>query len=424
MADGKHEAIIDEKIFYEAQKKRGSISREKKDVTLKNPFAGIMVCGRCGAAMIMKKYTDKRNKNNKDATYILCSRQSVCHTKSVKYSKISEIIKDSLLCILPEFEIDMSVCRQKENSIDVDIDSILNNIHLMKKKDERQKDAYENGIYSKEEYKLRNEELQSQIKKAEEDARMQKKMLELALQQSDFRFWDYDIKTHRLYRSWAVTQQVGFGEYEENVPEGFVELGLIHPDDCEAYLEFYHNVQQGKNQRLTFRAIHQNGEWGWMDIAYRVFFNEQGEPVRAIGVGGDVSKQREKEQKYLKDFELFRDVSIYAIQRVFLDVFLVDIPTDSIRLVLAQGGYMNMKEIQGYDKILNQKLCRYVRDKEDAVKKLSIAQIKKNIALTKDHKLEYTFELRNEKGRKCWYKYYISYFHENTEKLQVLVKCR
>lgn len=64
-----------------------------------------------------------------------------------------------------------------------------------------------------------------QIKKAEEDARMQKKMLELALQQSDFRFWDYDIKTHRLYRSWAVTQQVGFGEYEENVPEGFVELG-------------------------------------------------------------------------------------------------------------------------------------------------------------------------------------------------------
>ena len=138
-----------------------------------------------------------------------------------------------------------------------------------------------------------------------------------------------------------------------------------------------------------------------MDIAYRVFFNEQGEPVRAIGVGGDVSKQREKEQKYLKDFELFRDVSIYAIQRVFLDVFLVDIPTDSIRLVLAQGGYMNMKEIQGYDKILNQKLCRYVRDKEEAVKKLSIAQIKKNIALTKDHKLEYTFELRNEKGRKC-----------------------
>ena len=261
-----------------------------------------------------------------------------------------------------------------------------------------------------------------QIKKAEEDARMQKKMLELALQQSDFRFWDYDIKTHRLYRSWAVTQQVGFGEYEENVPEGFVELGLIHPDDCEAYLEFYHNVQQGKNQRLTFRAIHQNGEWGWMDIAYRVFFNEQGEPVRAIGVGGDVSKQREKEQKYLKDFELFRDVSIYAIQRVFLDVFLVDIPTDSIRLVLAQGGYMNMKEIQGYDKILNQKLCRYVRDKEEAVKKLSIAQIKKNIALTKDHKLEYTFELRNEKGRKCWYKYYISYFHENTEKLLVLVK--
>ena len=194
-----------------------------------------------------------------------------------------------------------------------------------------------------------------QIKKAEEDARMQKKMLELALQQSDFRFWDYDIKTHRLYRSWAVTQQVGFGEYEENVPEGFVELGLIHPDDCEAYLEFYHNVQQGKNQRLTFRAIHQNGEWGWMDIAYRVFFNEQGEPVRAIGVGGDVSKQREKEQKYLKDLEQSNENLRHEIAKR-------DKSFDDLKVQMQQMQEQHGNQIRNLQGIHNQEL--EAKDKE------------------------------------------------------------
>ena len=65
MADGKHEAIIDEKYFMRAQKKKGSISRREKDVTLKILLLELWFVAGVGAAMIMKKYTDKRNKNNK-----------------------------------------------------------------------------------------------------------------------------------------------------------------------------------------------------------------------------------------------------------------------------------------------------------------------------------------------------------------------
>lgn len=260
------------------------------------------------------------------------------------------------------------------------------------------------------------------IKKAEEDAKMQRKMMELALEQTNFRFWDYDIRTHKLYRSSAVTEQVGYGEYEENVPESFVEMGLIHPDDCQAYLEFYHNVQKGKNQRLTFRAIFQNGEWGWMDIAYKVFFNEQGEPIRAIGVGGDISEQRRKEEEYQKGFHMFRDVSIYAIQKEFLDVFLVDVQKNTIRLILANGGYMNMEEKPGYDKILKQKICHHADNPEEVFSKFDLPNLTKNIEWTKDHRLEYTFLIHDNTGKNYWYKYYISYFHEDRNKLLILVK--
>lgn len=260
------------------------------------------------------------------------------------------------------------------------------------------------------------------IKKSEEDARMQKSMMELALAQSNFRFWDYDIKTHRLYRSMAVTEQVGFSEYEDNVPESFVEMGLIHPDDCQAYLEFYHNVQKGKNQRLAFRAIFQNGEWGWMDIAYKVFFNDSGEPVRAIGVGGDISEQKRKEKEYQEEYQLLYDVSIYTIQGEFLDVFLANTETKDIKIILANGNYMNMEERSDYDTILRRKLCSCADIADEVYSKLNISELTKNIAITQNHRLEYTFKMRNKTGKKRWYRYYISYFHGDSKNLLILTK--
>lgn len=260
------------------------------------------------------------------------------------------------------------------------------------------------------------------IKKSEEDARMQKNMMEMALAQSNFRFWDYDIRTHRLYRSAAVTNQVGYAEYEENVPESFVEMGFIHPDDCKAYLEFYHNVQKGKNQRLTFRAIYQNGEWGWMDISYKVFFNEQGEPVRAIGVGGDISEQKRKEEQYQKGFQLFRDVSIYAIQQEFLDVFLVDTNTGQVKVILANGNYMDMEELPDYNQIMLQKVCHYAENAEEVYHALELSSLTEKIAITRNQRIEYTFLMHDKIGKRRWYKYYFSYFHGDSDNLLVLVK--
>lgn len=260
------------------------------------------------------------------------------------------------------------------------------------------------------------------IKKSEEDARMQKNMMQMALAQSNFRFWDYDIRTHRLYRSAAVTDQVGYAEYEDNVPERFVEMGFIHPDDCKAYLEFYHNVQKGKNQRLTFRAIYQNGEWGWMDITYKVFFNEQGEPVRAIGVGGDISEQKRKEEEYQKGFQLFRDVSIYAIQQEFLDVFLIDTKTEQVKVILANGSYMDMEELPDYDKIIMQKVCHYANNAKEVYNVLKLSSLTEKIAITRNQRIEYTFLMHDKNGRRRWYRYYFSYFHGDSDNLLVLVK--
>ena len=46
--EGKHDGIIPEEMFDRAKEIRGKRHRTKRDLTLKNPFSGIMYC-KCGS---------------------------------------------------------------------------------------------------------------------------------------------------------------------------------------------------------------------------------------------------------------------------------------------------------------------------------------------------------------------------------------
>ena len=118
--------------------------------------------------------------------------------------------------------------------------------------------------------------------------------LESVLTRNGLRYWEYDIPAHRLYRSQLVQDEIGFSAYKENVPESYVEEGVIHPDYAQKYLDFYHALQRGENGRLVFRSMLESGEWGWLDISYEVICDGDGRPIRAIGAGGPVSSPEEQ----------------------------------------------------------------------------------------------------------------------------------
>ncbi len=120
---------------------------------------------------------------------------------------------------------------------------------------------------------------------------LQKHTFEGALANMGLRYWEYDIRTKRLYRSSLVQNEVGYDAYKENVPESYVDEGIIHPDYAQAYLDFYHKIQKGEDAQLLFRSLYGDGHYGWLDIAYKVVFDETGRPVKAVGVGGDVTKK-------------------------------------------------------------------------------------------------------------------------------------
>ncbi|MCQ4637704.1 recombinase family protein [Anaerovorax odorimutans] len=88
LCDGLHDAIISEDIYYTAQKIRTANSRPRcKGTIIKNPLAGIIVCGICGHNMSRRPYPD----NTKDT--LLCPDSHCTNVSSYLWIVEEELLK-------------------------------------------------------------------------------------------------------------------------------------------------------------------------------------------------------------------------------------------------------------------------------------------------------------------------------------------
>lgn len=170
IVEGRHPAIIDEEIFQAAQDRMGRNVCVRKNKQIVNPFAGLLFCGTCGHAMSYRRSFKGKYKNES----MICNSQSTCHTKSVQYSALHERVCEILENAIENLKIERDAHADNENTLHKKmIETLQLQLKKLKEKDARQKDAFDEGIYTKEEYLSRNGKVQSQIeekKKAIEDA--------------------------------------------------------------------------------------------------------------------------------------------------------------------------------------------------------------------------------------------------------------
>ena len=102
--DGKHEAIIPEELFAAAQEKRGKNHRETVRAKLRNPFASISYCKKCGRALIYKA-GKKKDGTQKSAPRIMCVNQRHCISGSCLYEEFSQKVISALAECIEDFEI-------------------------------------------------------------------------------------------------------------------------------------------------------------------------------------------------------------------------------------------------------------------------------------------------------------------------------
>lgn len=164
---GKHEPIITQAQYEAVQARKGRNTTLISNAQLRNVFAGILKCKKCGRA-IGRKYDSK--KQNKDRYFC---RNTHCDTVSEEVAKVDEAIIGALKDAIKDFELILkgqtpNVIKYQKESLEV-LNQRLKDADI---KQARLYDLLEEGIYSSEVFLARSELLnheKEQIKKAIDD---------------------------------------------------------------------------------------------------------------------------------------------------------------------------------------------------------------------------------------------------------------
>lgn len=146
--DGKHPALIDEETF-NALTSRFQSDRTKADYKLQNPFAGILVCQKCGKVLNYQRY-----KNKPTVQPRFCHKQSgVCGVKSALASDVIKAVSHSLRLYIEDFETKIdNLPDVDENTITAQIEALQNEERKIEKKLGKLFDAWEDGTITNNEF--------------------------------------------------------------------------------------------------------------------------------------------------------------------------------------------------------------------------------------------------------------------------------
>ncbi|OPJ63633.1 recombinase family protein [Clostridium oryzae] len=192
---GKHEAIIDKNIFLRAQ----SIIADKTHIPYqrlrspRNPLAGLIICGVCGAKMVYRPYKNKQ-------PHIICSNK--CGNKSSKFIYIEQAVLKALNLWIGDFQFDISDCYIIDTNM-IAYKKQLSSLKIELKNFEHQKsnlhDLVERGVYDDATFLARHNTIENKINIINNNISELEKKIKISSQSSIFTF-PKTIKFIDLYR--------------------------------------------------------------------------------------------------------------------------------------------------------------------------------------------------------------------------------
>jgi PAS domain S-box-containing protein len=144
-------------------------------------------------------------------------------------------------------------------------------------------------------------------RKATERALLENRlMLSMAMQSSSMGVWENDLTTGLVIWSNELEDIFGLksGEFR-GTQEHFFQL--IHEDDRDAVShEIQAAVRDKRPFSIEFRFQHADGTVRWMEGRGEAVYSEGGQAARLYGIGMDVTKRKETEEKIREGEERFR----------------------------------------------------------------------------------------------------------------------
>ena len=148
--DGKHRnnALIDDETFEKASATFHS-DKTKSGFKLKNILAGLLVCPKCGKAMCYQEYAKRPTVQPR----FIHKESTICKVKSVLASDVISALIHSLTLYIEDFELKIdNLPEVDENTIQGQIESLMNEQRKIEKKLSKLFDAWEDETISDNEF--------------------------------------------------------------------------------------------------------------------------------------------------------------------------------------------------------------------------------------------------------------------------------
>ena len=161
--DGKQPKMVSEEVF-NAVNSRFKSDRTKRNLKLINPLAGILVCQKCGKAMVYQPYNTKPTVQprylHKDGT--------ICKVRSVIAADVMNAVVHSLKLYMEDYELKVdNLPEVNENLITTQIEALQKELVKVKKKLSKVFDDYEDEVYTANEFVERKAKHNARIEEIE-----------------------------------------------------------------------------------------------------------------------------------------------------------------------------------------------------------------------------------------------------------------
>jgi PAS domain S-box-containing protein len=134
------------------------------------------------------------------------------------------------------------------------------------------------------------------------------KKLNLAAESADLGLWEWDLNEDEIWVMPTRRAQLGFAVSGKITSKDLASRW--HPDDCDHIQQALKEAIEGaKDYQAEFRIILADGSMRWLAARGRVQLDEQGKPMRLLGVSVDVTARKEAElqaQQQREELELLR----------------------------------------------------------------------------------------------------------------------
>ena len=222
--DGTHEPIISKEIFDRVQEKlsKGSV-KYMHEISAKEPFMlqGLVRCSACGATLCMSA-----NHTSLQCYAYAHGKCNISHSISLK--KINALVIETIDRCIEKSEFNLEFTSEKKPDENIPL-----LISREEKKLERIKDAYENGVYTLEEYKKSRDNVQSKITELEEKLHAQQTAV-TDRQELIKSFRERTIELMSLIKSPAIPE-----ETKNSVLKSFVRRIIFNRERCDVDIFFY-----------------------------------------------------------------------------------------------------------------------------------------------------------------------------------------